>query len=94
MATLSTDEIENRIAGGSWRLQDGALVRDLELSDFPAAMDLATHVGDAAQAAGHHPDILIHGWNRVRFTLSTHSEGGVTEADLALAAAIDALAGA
>ena len=48
-------------------------------------------VADAAEAANHHPDILVHGWNGLRFTLSTHSEGGVTEADLALAATIDAL---
>ena len=45
-----------------------------------------------AEAANHHPDILVHGWNKVRLTLSTHSEGGVTDADLALAQQLDALA--
>ena len=49
-------------------------------------------VGEAAEAANHHPDILLHGWNKVRLTLSTHSEGGLTEADFALAARIDGLA--
>ena len=49
-------------------------------------------MADAAEAANHHPDILVHGWNKVRLTLSTHCEGGLTEADLALAATIDALA--
>ena len=48
-------------------------------------------VAEAAEVADHHPDILVHGWNGLRLTLSTHSEGGVTEADLALAATIDAL---
>jgi 4a-hydroxytetrahydrobiopterin dehydratase len=41
--------------------------------------------------SNHHPDILIHGWNKVRLTLSTHSESGVTAADLALAQRIDTL---
>ncbi len=42
-----------------------------------------------AEAANHHPDILLHGWNKVRLTLSTHSQGALTEADFSLAAAID-----
>jgi 4a-hydroxytetrahydrobiopterin dehydratase len=44
-----------------------------------------------AQDANHHPDILVHGWNKVRLELSTHSAGGLTAADFALAARIDAL---
>ncbi len=48
-------------------------------------------VAEAAEAANHHPDILVHGWNKVRLTLSTHSEGGLTEADFALAASLDEL---
>ena len=46
----------------------------------------------SAEEANHHPDILLHGWNKVRLTLSTHSEGGLTDADFALAARIDSLA--
>ncbi len=61
------------------------------MADFTAAMAVANAVAGAAEAAGHHPDILVHGWNNVRLTLSTHSAGGVTEADLALAARIDEL---
>jgi 4a-hydroxytetrahydrobiopterin dehydratase len=49
-------------------------------------------VADLAEQANHHPDILVHGWNRVRLTLSTHSQGGLTEADFELAARIDRLA--
>jgi 4a-hydroxytetrahydrobiopterin dehydratase len=48
-------------------------------------------VGEMAEGANHHPDILIHGWNKVRLTLSTHSEGKVTQADHDLAAGIDGL---
>lgn len=91
MSTLATEEITTRLAGGPWRLEDGAIVRDMQVADFGAAMALANAVAGAAEAADHHPDILVHGWNRVRLTLSTHSAGGVTEADLALAATIDTL---
>ena len=91
MALLSADAIAAWQQGRDWRLEDATLVRDLQVADFAAAMALVNRVAEAAEAADHHPDILVHGWNRVRLTLSTHSEGGITAADLALAAAIDDL---
>ena len=91
MSTLSPEQIQARIGGGPWRLEDGALVRDLKLPDFAAVIALVNRVADAAEAANHHPDMLVHGWNGLRLTLSTHSEGGVTGADLDLAGTIDAL---
>jgi 4a-hydroxytetrahydrobiopterin dehydratase len=74
-----------------WTQEGEELVRDFELADFAAALAFVNRVGDAAEAADHHPDILLHGWNKVRLTLSTHSEGRVTDADHALAATIDGL---
>jgi 4a-hydroxytetrahydrobiopterin dehydratase len=74
-----------------WQQNDDALVRDYELKDFAAAMWFVNRVAELAEERNHHPDILIHGWNKVRLTLSTHDAGGLTEADHALAAAIDAL---
>ena len=91
MARLSDSEIEAGLAGREWRRDGDALVRDFELSGFTAAMALANAVADAANAADHHPDILVHGYKHVRLTLSTHSAGGITENDFALAAAIDAI---
>jgi 4a-hydroxytetrahydrobiopterin dehydratase len=64
-------------------------VREWTLADFAAALRFVARVGALAEAANHHPDILVHGWNRVRLTLSTHSEGGITQADLDLARRID-----
>jgi len=61
------------------------------LKDFAAAMAFVNQVAEMAEGANHHPDILIHGWNKVRLTLSTHSEGKVTQADHDLAAGIDGL---
>jgi 4a-hydroxytetrahydrobiopterin dehydratase len=54
-------------------------------------MRWVNQVADAAEESNHHPDILVHGWNRVRLTLTTHSAGGLTENDLRMARTIDAL---
>ncbi len=92
MARLSDDEIDGRLAGSAWRREGDALVRDVELSGFRAAMAFANAVAEAAEATNHNPDILIHGYKHVRLTLTTHSAGGITGNDFSLAAAIDGLA--
>jgi 4a-hydroxytetrahydrobiopterin dehydratase len=91
MARLSDSEIEERLAGGDWRREGDAIVRDVELDGFKAAMALANRVADAANDANHHPDILVHDYKHVRLTLSTHSAGAITENDLDLAQTIDGL---
>jgi 4a-hydroxytetrahydrobiopterin dehydratase len=92
MTPLSDTEIEERLAGaGDWRRSDDSIVRELSLPDFAAAIAFVNRVAELAEAANHHPDILVHGWNKVRLTLSTHSEGGLTDADFALARQIDLL---
>jgi 4a-hydroxytetrahydrobiopterin dehydratase len=53
---------------GNWRREGETLVRDLEFGDFAAAMAFVNRVADAAEEANHHPDILVHGWNKVRLT--------------------------
>jgi 4a-hydroxytetrahydrobiopterin dehydratase len=93
VSVLSDAEIEQRLAGvPQWRRSGHAIERDLELADFAAAIALVDSVAALAEAANHHPDILVHGWNKLRLTLSTHSEGGLTEADFKLASEIDASA--
>jgi 4a-hydroxytetrahydrobiopterin dehydratase len=93
VATLSDDEIEQRRAAlPGWERDGDCIARDLKFDDFRAAVAFVNEVAEAAEAANHHPDILIHGWNKVRLTLSTHSEGGLTEADFKMAARIDELA--
>jgi len=77
--------------GKDWRQEDDALVRDFEFKDFAEAMSFVNRVAEVAEQRNHHPDILVHGWNNVRLTLSTHSEGGLTDADRALAEQIDSL---
>ena len=77
-----------------WSQRPDALERDFEFDDFAGAIAFVNRVAEAADEANHHPDILIHGWNKVRLTLSTHSEGAVTDLDHALARRIDELAAA
>jgi 4a-hydroxytetrahydrobiopterin dehydratase len=91
MALLSDAQIERNLQGSQWRREGQAIVRDLQLADFAAAIELVDRVAAAAEAANHHPDILVHGWNKLRLTLSTHSQGGLTEADFALAGRLDTL---
>jgi 4a-hydroxytetrahydrobiopterin dehydratase len=91
MPLLSEDEVDRRLEDRDWRREGETIVRDLRLTDFAAAITFVERVAELAEAANHHPDILVHGWNKVRLTLSTHSEGGITAADVALSEQIDAL---
>jgi 4a-hydroxytetrahydrobiopterin dehydratase len=92
MALLTQEEIDGALAGlEGWRQDGDTLVRAVEAESFLAGIELVRRVADAAEEADHHPDIDIR-WRTVTFRLSTHSEGGLTAKDVALAAAIDALA--
>ena len=90
---LTPEAIDEAVAGSGWVRQGDAIVLDTEHANFEAAWAFATLVAEAAEAANHHPDILAHGWNKVRITLSTHSAGGVTDLDIDLAGAINAFRG-
>jgi 4a-hydroxytetrahydrobiopterin dehydratase len=92
MTVLTDQEIEELLANGDWRKDGQAIVREWTFADFKGAIAFVDRVAEAAEAANHHPDILVHGWNKVRLELSTHSEGGLTEADFGMAARIDSLA--
>jgi 4a-hydroxytetrahydrobiopterin dehydratase len=89
MSLLSDEQVTNGLEGTEWRREGEAIVRDRRFTDFGAAIAFVERVAEVAESANHHPDILIHGWNKVRLTLSTHSEGGITAADLALAGQLD-----
>jgi len=88
---LAENEIEQRLAGSGWARDGSSIVREWTLADFSTAIAFVNRVAELAQAADHHPDILVHGWNKVRLELSTHSKGGLTEADFELAGQIDGL---
>lgn len=79
------------LAETPWEREGDTLVRELQLADFRAAIALVVQVAFVAEAADHHPDVLVHGWNRVRLAVTTHSAGALTAKDVALARAVEDL---
>jgi 4a-hydroxytetrahydrobiopterin dehydratase len=77
-----------------WTLdEDGkALVRTMKFADFSEAFAFLTRVALHAEKADHHPEFTSV-WNRVDFSLTSHDAGGVTDRDVKLAKAINAIAG-
>jgi 4a-hydroxytetrahydrobiopterin dehydratase len=92
MALLEPGDVDRRLEGSAWRREGEAIVRELRFDGFVEAIAFVDRVAVVAEDANHHPDILVHGYNNVRLTLSTHSQGGITQADLDLAGSIDSLA--
>jgi 4a-hydroxytetrahydrobiopterin dehydratase len=88
---LGEDEIAARLQGSSWQREGDEIVRELKFEDFSEAIAFVNRVAEVAEEANHHPDILVHGWNKVRLSLTNHSAGGLTAADFDMASKIDAL---
>jgi 4a-hydroxytetrahydrobiopterin dehydratase len=87
MALLDDNEIQQRLERSEWRREGDAIVRDFKFKDFAEAMEFVNVVAGIAEERNHHPDIDIR-WRNLTFRCSTHSAGGLTELDTALAAAI------
>ncbi len=88
---LSGDEIEARLRRLAWEREGEQIVRDWRFEDFGAAIAFVDRVAAAAEEANHHPDILLHDWNRVKLSLVNHGAGGLTEVDFEMAARFDGL---
>jgi 4a-hydroxytetrahydrobiopterin dehydratase len=86
---LSDEEIGARLEGSGWKREGEHIVRDWEFKDFGEAITFVNRVAALAEEANHHPDILVHGWNKVRLSVTNHSAGGLTDADFALAGKVD-----
>ncbi|NLE22603.1 MAG: 4a-hydroxytetrahydrobiopterin dehydratase [Actinobacteria bacterium] len=92
MDTLDHQQIAAALADlDGWEFQDGVLVRTFRFSDFVRAVDFVDRLAAIAEERRHHPDIDIR-YNKVTLRLSSHDAGGVTERDVQLAEAIQALA--
>lgn len=91
MSTLPSPEVDRQLVSlPEWRIENGELTRTFGFANFRSAMRFVGRVADAADQADHHPDIDIR-YNKVRLGLVTHSAGGLTEKDFALAAVADKL---
>ena len=87
--TLSENEIQSRLESlPDWTESSGAIQKTYVFDDFVASMAFVNKVADLAEAAQHHPDILIR-YSKVTLTLSTHDAGGITEKDFDLAKKAD-----
>ncbi len=93
MAARLHSNAMNQAAPHGWTIDEHgkALVRTYKFADFAEAFAFLTRVADHAEQVDHHPEFTSV-WNRVDFRLTTHAVGGLTDKDLALAAAIDRLA--
>jgi 4a-hydroxytetrahydrobiopterin dehydratase len=93
MAELLTDDQLNDALKHlpNWR-QDGVttIVREVELASFTQAIQVVNRIAEIAENDDHHPDIDIR-WRTLKFRLSTHSAGGLTAKDVALATEIDSV---
>ena len=91
MTRLTDEQIESALRGlPGWERAGDELIRTVEFPEFIAGIGFVHRVAELAEAADHHPDIDIR-YRNVRFTLSTHSEEGVTEKDVQLAQQINDL---
>jgi len=91
MGLLSEDDIGTELASlPDWARAGDSITCTVTRADFKAAMLYVGAVAYLAEQANHHPDVLIQ-WNKVTLTLSTHSAGGLTGADFALARQVSSL---
>jgi 4a-hydroxytetrahydrobiopterin dehydratase len=92
-AVLSPTEIRSALKDlPGWELREDSIERVLQFPDFASAMVLVNKLAAAAEAANHHPDILIN-YNKVTLTLVSHDSGGVTQRDIRMARNINEIAG-
>jgi 4a-hydroxytetrahydrobiopterin dehydratase len=91
MDLLTEPQITAELAAvPAWTRDGDSITTVAERKDFRDALLFVGAVAYLAERANHHPDITIQ-WNRVTLTLSTHSAGGLTAADFALARQISSL---
>jgi 4a-hydroxytetrahydrobiopterin dehydratase len=91
MALLEDPEIERRLGDLSgWEREGDAITKTFERGDFLGSVRFVDSLVEPAESMNHHPDLEIS-WNEVKVSITNHAEGGLTEADFALAGEIEAL---
>jgi 4a-hydroxytetrahydrobiopterin dehydratase len=92
MSLLTQAGITNNLSSLSgWTQEGNQIARLFQFKDFAEALAFVNKVGAEAEKMDHHPDIFIHSWNKVKITISTHSEGGITKKDFQLAEKIEGI---
>jgi 4a-hydroxytetrahydrobiopterin dehydratase len=91
MALMTDEEIRARLDDlEGWERSGDSIRKQFKLDDFVGSVEFVNRLVAPAENMGHHPDLEIS-WNKVTVSLSTHSQGGLTDADFALAGEIDAI---
>ena len=89
---LTEEELAAAIATlEGWSVEGTELVKTFRFTSYLAGIDFVSRLGHAAEAMNHHPDLLV-GWRKMTMRISTHSAGGLTDLDVALAREADRLA--
>jgi 4a-hydroxytetrahydrobiopterin dehydratase len=88
---LNDDEIASRLRRLPWEREGDEIVREWRFENFSEAIGFVNRVAEASEDANHHPDIFIHGWNKVKLSLTNHAAGGLTETDFSMADRFDQL---
>jgi len=89
MKKLTDEQIDAKLRETTGWVREGTeMARQFQFKDFAEAMRFVNQVGGLAEAANHHPEIFIS-WNKVKLSLTTHSEGGLTNKDFTLARQIN-----
>lgn len=93
MATLlKVTDIQKRLKEmEGWSYEGDSLVKTFERADFVDSVEFLEEMVPLAEDMNHHPDVTIKDYNRVKVSITTHDEGGVTELDFRLARKIDRL---
>jgi 4a-hydroxytetrahydrobiopterin dehydratase len=94
VAVLSDNQIKEKLTTiPEWNFESNQnnITKEFQLKNFVDALDFVNKVGVFAEEMNHHPDIFLHSWNKVKITISTHSEGGVTEKDFELAEKLESI---
>jgi 4a-hydroxytetrahydrobiopterin dehydratase len=87
--TYDETQIAERLkALPGWYFEDGWIRRVYKTDGWPTTLMLVTTIGFLAEAAYHHPDLSVT-WGKITVKLSTHSAGGITDKDFALARKIE-----
>jgi len=91
MARLNDAEIDERLSGlDGWERSGDTIVKRFENGDFKGSVDFVNRLTPEAEDMNHHPDLEIS-WSTVTVSITTHSQGGLTDNDFELARRINAL---
>lgn len=91
MKKLGEKEVSEKLKTlRDWNQDGGTIVKQFKFPDFRKAIRFVNMVADAAEELNHHPTVVIN-YNRITLSLTTHSQGGLTDRDFLAATRIDGI---